>query len=570
MRFENSNPKSTGVTAAFTLIELMVSMALVVILLLGINQVFKMSSDVVGAGLKTLEINRESRVLNILRDDIRNVPKDAPLFIIHSAPANATAKVPGNFLNAADRASDNDGNPLTVDWNNNGIEGEVPSSGISERLSLAIYGDRNHRADTIAFPTRGVHSRHTADDGAFVSPTKSFDAWVWIGHLKLPDGKDKNGQPIYDPTALGVNSARPAAPNDNLLAANWAIGRVNILLKDESALTIGGTALEQFLWHSPNINNSNPDRLRNLSPLDSDSQSTDRYRIYESRYDLAGTTLERFRQDIQAVQLQVIKVPGFDPNDPTQIPNPAFDRRRDRGWWAHMVYFNDALTEKNLFRFQCNPQIPRKSRSGSLMNSEGMAAASPYFVGNVSQFIVEYAGDFVTQDNVATNSSGALLATYGEVLDIVPDGEVDFYVDWTDPNRPVRKIRWYGLPRDINNDGVILGYVNGRFNNDLVDVVPLRDVRLTALTTARNHMTAMAKINLGNIAQASFEKEVPNINPDYAKLTFTSPQALRDNFKYTCVWTNGAPPMVRVLMKIEDPTGRLKEGQWWEVILDGQ
>ena len=35
---------------AFTLIEVMISIALVLILVLGINQVFKLTSDTVGAG----------------------------------------------------------------------------------------------------------------------------------------------------------------------------------------------------------------------------------------------------------------------------------------------------------------------------------------------------------------------------------------------------------------------------------------------------------------------------------------------------------------------------------------
>lgn len=588
MRFENSNRKSIGGKAAFTLIELMISMALVVILLLGINQVFKMSSDVVGAGLETGRINRESRVLNILRDDIRNVPKDAPLFIIHSAPATTT----GNFLNSGDRSSDNEGNPLTVDWNNNGIEGEVPSSGISERLSLAIYGDRNHRTDTIAFPSRGVHSRHTADgdgpnDRSFVSPTKSFDAWVWIGHVKLPDGKDKTGQTVYSSPGVSQSSTSPAGASTNLLAANWVVGRVNTLLKDESSLTINNTTpLEQYL-----VRNFNTNPIRNLSPLDSRSFSYDRnWRIDQSRYDLAGTTLEQFRQNIQSAQLRVIGssagVPGGgvgDPTDPTQ--RILVDQRPDRGWWAHMVYSPnkagiDTVNQQDTFRYQCNPDIPRS------MNSKDLAVASPYFVGNVSQFIVEYAGDFITQNNTPITHpiTGQLIhaakgADYGDVLDVVPDGETDFYVDWSNPANPVRRIRWYGLPRDINNDGVIWGYAPGRWNNQLVDVVPLRDVRLTALTTAGNYMSNAAKNNLKRAPQALFEKEVPgdpasvgksNVNVDYAQLTFTSPQAIKDNFRYTCVWTNGAPPMVRVLMKVEDPTGRLREGQWWEVILDGQ
>src|SRR5207245_1274405 len=51
----------------------------------------------------------------------------------------------------------------------------------------------------------------------------------------------------------------------------------------------------------------------------------------------------------------------------------------------------------------------------------------------------------------------------------------------TNPALWRRKIRWYGFPRDENGDGIVQGFRNGLSNNDLLDVVPVRDVVRTCI-----------------------------------------------------------------------------------------
>ena len=99
---------------------------------------------------------------------------------------------------------------------------------------------------------------------------------------------------------------------------------------------------------------------------------------------------------------------------------------------------------------------------------------SPYFLQHCSQFIVEYAGDYLTQDNTTSSTAGSITA-------LGSDGVIDYYYDANKNKR----IRWYGMPRSTTNNGHIMGVLGaGTFPNrtipvgtanDTPDVIPLRD-----------------------------------------------------------------------------------------------
>src|SRR5436190_22364925 len=87
---------------AFTIVELMISIAMVVILMVGIHQVFKMSSDTVGMGQAVADMSRSNRsVQGIFHDDYQRLMKDAPLFIIRSGVSSTS----GAFTTEAERAA---------------------------------------------------------------------------------------------------------------------------------------------------------------------------------------------------------------------------------------------------------------------------------------------------------------------------------------------------------------------------------------------------------------------------------------------------------------------------------
>jgi hypothetical protein len=202
-------------------------------------------------------------------------------------------------------------------------------------------------------------------------------------------------------------------------------------------------------------------------------------------------------------------------------------------------------------RFECNPYITKP------MTGTGMAQTVPYFLPHVTQFIVEYAGDYITQGTI-------LGADPYPPTAIGPDGQIDFYtttyVDSGGVTHYQKHIRWYGFPRDTSSttggppDGHIYTY-GSAFNYDhITDVLPLRDILLLA----------------GGLGAppSTFEQEVPALTGgDYAALgALHGPGGAGTAAHYYCVWRNGAPKLVRILMKIDDPTGRAKAGRWVEEV----
>src|SRR4051812_12750001 len=68
---------------AFTLVELMISIALALMLIYGIAQVFKLSGDTVGANQAVATMVRDQRAAEAtLTEDFRNSLPDSPLFLI--------------------------------------------------------------------------------------------------------------------------------------------------------------------------------------------------------------------------------------------------------------------------------------------------------------------------------------------------------------------------------------------------------------------------------------------------------------------------------------------------------
>ena len=140
------------------------------------------------------------------------------------------------------------------------------------------------------------------------------------------------------------------------------------------------------------------------------------------------------------------------------------------------------------------------------------------------------------------------------------DGEIDFVVDKSSGNNPSlwsRKVRWYGLPRDTDGIPAI----------DENDVVPVADV-------VRAYGTSQLK---NEFERATWEAEVPTPmfgsggKLDYSALTaesrYMGQGGAVDKFRYTAAFHNNPPKMIRVMIKVQDPNGRLQEGQWHEYVL---
>ena len=538
----------------FTLVELMLAVALVMILLLGINQVFRMTGETVGTGQAVSTAARDVRAMqSVVAEDGLRMSSDPPFLIISNERIGA-------FLSKQDRDADTDNNPLTLDLNRNGTEGEASVAG--ERVVPSMYNSRNHRIDRIGFFVHGaVFPRQTGQDTTLVIPSVSRDAWVSYGHARV---QSKTGW--FNPGDSNANN------ENNRYAADFILSRFAVLLKHPDL--IGKSGLNEAYI----VRRLNPDNTPTMSPLTSESVYSrnlgvsSQYRLlHHSRLDLAGTTPDELRGDVKE---------AFDRPAPfnTDDGNP---------WWRWIVLDSSGAGA----RFQCSPYII-KPASGDAANtaaakiSDAMALAAPYFVGHCSQFIVEFAGDWLTQDNNPASP------TWGNLTGPGPDGKIDFLVDKIDPNRPetwVEKVRWYGLPRDINDDGKI----------DINDVVPLFHVRrwysersggVFDLSDGRSFPTgekdyreafergydrAVNPASQPPSGATASMKFIADYREDYAaNAHWPVLDDSRDDvrrFRYVCTWRAGgaAPPrMIRFIMRIEDETGRLTTSTpWIETVL---
>jgi prepilin-type N-terminal cleavage/methylation domain-containing protein len=527
------NRQST-IRNAFTLIELMISIALVLLLLIGVNQVFRLTGDAVGAGQVLSGLNRDLRAAQgVLADDFRGIDSGGP-FILSCRLSRWGG--PGDdvdiFLSFSDYMNDRDARAKTrdIDGRDSDLDARANTEGdtnVPYELNTGCnYDSRVHRVDSLMFPVRGMFRRQTGDSGLFVSATTSNQGFVYLGHVALPRRWGGAISGYYYPGEAGSSAPDPSFAGG--FASEWVLGRVRLLLRDPSQIG------SEQAYQRPAINASSTF----IGPISSGSTSQDGSRLSQSVYDLGVGSIDTVRSDISAYE----QATG----------------RTD--WWQWMIYdyYSPDPTRPRLFRFECNPFVSRP------MTSAIMAKTTPYFMGNVSQFIVEYAGDYLVQDN--NRASGS----YGRIQGAGNDGKVDYIVDRTVPGRTVERIRWYGHARDVNADGVILGskwrpggvWVTP---DQLVDTVPLGEV----LAACRNNGLAYAAP-----VNAPREVEVPTDLSgawrarymDYTDPTYDAGRPGQAMAKYTCVWRTGCPDLIRILIRQDDPNGRIKEGQWSEMV----
>ncbi len=171
-------------------------------------------------------------------------------------------------------------------------------------------------------------------------------------------------------------------------------------------------------------------------------------------------------------------------------------------WWQPLVY-----GATGQYRFLCSPVLSRP------IGPQQVAQASPNFIENVSQCIIDFAGDFVTQE-IDQDLDGDGRVDLGKPVSKVGDGVIDFVpVDATGN----RAIRWYGRT-DASRGIWQVGDFRALTPASQTTVWPFVERRIDANT-------------------------------------------------YVCVWYNSSPAFVRINLKIEDPTGRLVNGPWHQFVI---
>jgi type II secretory pathway component PulJ len=575
-----SAPGRRPPAAGFTLVELLITIALVIMLVAGINAVFRATTQTIGTGTAIAEAVRLQRGLErTLSSDLeRMVPlsREMPCLLIYSQAQPAFRDRP-EMNQDADYSIN--GSPTqreaalrTMDLNADGAEAP------GEILSPVIYNDRNHRLDRLAFFVRDLNNPYTRQTGnqnpllynqvphPLITSESSSEAWIWYGHLRLPRHPPKQGNVQYsDPSpnlyASGGDYFDPGQENpslneENFFSNDWAFGRVAMILKPDAV----GERITYVITQTSRSPRLGP--LSKGSPA-GDGQSAPQDPIYgvswlleHSRYDIAQDTIPAYRNWLMTA------IPAFTNADLVG----AFD-----------------------YRFHCKPWTVRgmANPNASLDNWDRLtretALTVPFFQRGVSQFIVEFAGDYLTQQPMllpTANGVGAANSNAGRAIDVNgdgffndPDGEIDFVV-----SNGVKRIRWYGMPRDIDVSDAPIGhpvgvpYIRrmgsgpGMAAREIVDVVPVSDlVRRADGTPPSPWFEIFRQYDPVTKALGAFIPANPAA-PDYSA-------TVPDTFcTYACAWTPAdlvagrGPKMFRIVMTQSDPNGRMPEGQSVEYV----
>ena len=523
----------------FTLLELVVSTAMVLILVLGVNAVFRMASDTVHLGQALAAANRDNRaVQSVLFDDFRTaLITDGPMLLIRSERVAA-------FRHRGDEGADGDGNPLTVDLDADNKEGEAGVRG--ELTPPLVYNTRNHRIDRVAFFGANLYRRQTGTESAagttFIDDGASSEAYHWIGHLDQPDfskplaspGRFEHRSPGESPKSRNAN---------NYYATDWVLGRSVTLVKEQPAPPGAATAPNYFDYQPGTATEPN------LSPLyaDSRARAKDRRgvedRLCWSRYDLAQTSARAFRQSL----LHYNSVRGLKIDD----ARPAWYELLGGEWGP-----------AGNARFQGYPYPDRP------LTPYGLARTVPVFVRGCTQFIVEYAGDYLRQDP----DNGAVTGSFIDGQSGV-DGMVDYLyvVERPHPGEPpasVRRVRWYGMPRNVDAYDDAAGPViagapaSSPKQGNLFDVVPLRDLLHAAGYAARVPEDFFEHFeNLDPVANYAAGGAVVGDPRDLSYYAAWGPRDL-------ALGSLTRPTMLRITMTVDDSNGRATEGQTFEYVVD--
>ncbi len=548
--------RMTRSRAAFTLIEVMVSIAVALILLLGVNQVFKASSELAGSGQALSHDQQLSHtVKQVITNDLKRGAWDSGVLAIRCEQRYA-------FRNSLDRqgaqSPDPSQDPL---WVANG--GTIPAY---------IVNRRSHRIDRIGFFARGLFSRQTTPPNMTPQPltvlNRANEAWIWFGHLSLPNNKFVSGSfpsqwftPV-DATAGFFSPGDPNTNNDNNFdASDWILGRFATLLGGSEA-----------------TDSQNPDTLvgpGSISPpflapltfdsfaLKSNSGGTDTAEM--SLHDFARTSISDY-----TTQLAQFMVSGSgDPN-----------------WMNWMIGYDTG--RKTDHRYRGVPFIPSTVDPGSpRVTPVSLEWLAPCMAKGCAQFIVEYAGNYLTQNDDPGQSDD------GKVLNPRPDPNNPNHIDYvmstvvdpqTNTTSYIRKIRWYGFPRDVN----------GQPGIQYDDVLPLRDVIALSGFTNTGFFPPFesfgagfppAQTSPGSIDYSALQ--VPNTPsnpqsnvdtsyacgwgaaiPPFPNKPLPSSSAVTPPVQWTSWPTYGLPKLLRITIALDDGSGRLADAQFYEFVID--
>ena len=224
-------------------------------------------------------------------------------------------------------------------------------------------------------------------------------------------------------------------------------------------------------------------------------------------------------------------------------------------------------TPGDAFRYDCKPWASRTVAYGgasltSDQKCQDMALNHTAFVRGCSQFIVEFAGDYLEQ---ATANSDVATGQRS-------DGILDFDLVAITGGTPQKRIRWYGMERKYA-DNPIIDPTNKRYYLDVKPVAswialdlsggPLPFEKISPPMGLFPAQQGDLTLNSYVCAWSPYDLQFPAVGDDNALLTANVKGGLLGALvPMSTAYPKGFMPwMVRITMRVDDPNGRLQEGQ---------
>ena len=517
MRFQHSR-------RAFTLVELMISLGIALLLIYGINLIFRAVTDTIKTGNALASATRRMRGIETTfvsdfegQQYDRTLKASLPSSIlpdkrmtgiiatetvdptsINPAPSDQ-ARQPAitifnrrqvGFTSIADRDADvDDGLPETADLNDDGTVENY--SYLANPALGAVLNRRVHRLDTLSFFAGGTFVPKAGRFGSAGSIYQDLDpfpeAWVWYGHALQPGGTDSPLLTKYAdfrplPTGKfhqpGVSTVVGGVETNtrNFFAGDWLLTRAVMCVKWRDPglvpaaagyLRVNQTTGRHYAFFGENTTYPTAIGVGNVDvrpsgtglvalgppvgvPVD-DAAVTPAAPFNSSLNDVIGVVPGGYNTAVQTA------VGAFNNVGATYDPATASGLLQRFGanpmWWQGTAL--QSTTPLLPLRFNAMSAIAKPAKADGEVNlREKSAIVAPFLASGCTKFVVEFAGDFVTQ---APNGNVSNAGSFG------PDGETDF-----DVVGGVRQTQWYGLERDVDGDGVATADANGQAGGDVV------------------------------------------------------------------------------------------------------
>lgn len=363
--------KSTG----FTLVELLVTIAVVTLMMFLVNRLFTDTANVVSRGAQTSDILAKSMTIN------RQIQQDAAAMIGPQGSGGAGT----GFLVIINKRIDDRGVPMP----STNTPGYVDTTNLRSDQLVFFREARDGTAQVLQPLSPSAENTFAgAKSSSFVAPY----ARIWYGHAD---------RTAVDGTITGADTLVTAASGPNLLGHNWILGRQAMLLCEENVDEGKSGSTNESTWTSSLTNYI--DGVAYNSRVEENS--------YRGEPTAAGVTTQNWMglHDVSDWPLYFVNADDRGTNGRQSVIAPSSITDTDHylvnDGMANNVYKTRALSSAFVGkRLRVNP-VPQ----GEEYYAWEYAQMHPYLAENISEFVVQFAGDYSPVDGEIDRSGGEIV-----------------------------------------------------------------------------------------------------------------------------------------------------------------